>query len=166
MYDTYLSTPGNSAKLGAVHSNIQTAQSSLSLVAGWERIYNALVSTPLSQHSNSLCQCTLTLVSSLSCSCCSWQCSVDVERTECCCSSSMVIEQSATIPPSLNVTRVLTASSCSQCVGVSCLTASQPASFLQNCSQCVSTLTVVTFNVCSSNIQYILHMFTNEGWDR
>ena len=32
--------------------------------------------------------------------------------------------------------RVLTASSCSQCVRVSCLT----ASFSQNCSQCVGTL--------------------------
>ena len=26
MYDTYMSTPGNTAKLGAIHSNIQTAQ--------------------------------------------------------------------------------------------------------------------------------------------
>ena len=26
MYDTYMSTPGNTAKLGATHSNIQTAQ--------------------------------------------------------------------------------------------------------------------------------------------
>ena len=32
MYDTYMSTPGNTAKLGATHSNIQTAQSSPSLV--------------------------------------------------------------------------------------------------------------------------------------
>ena len=31
MYDTYMSTPGNTAKLGATHSNIQTAQSSPSL---------------------------------------------------------------------------------------------------------------------------------------
>ena len=32
MYDTYMSIPGNTAKLGAIHSNIQTEQSSLSLV--------------------------------------------------------------------------------------------------------------------------------------
>ena len=32
MYDTYMSTPGNTAKLEATHSNIQTAQSSPSLV--------------------------------------------------------------------------------------------------------------------------------------
>ena len=32
MYDTYMSTPGNTAKLKAIHSNIQTAQSSPSLV--------------------------------------------------------------------------------------------------------------------------------------
>ena len=32
MYDTYMSTPGNTAKLGATHSNIQTAQSNPSLV--------------------------------------------------------------------------------------------------------------------------------------
>ena len=32
MYDTYMSTPGNTAKLGAIYSNIQTEQSSLSLV--------------------------------------------------------------------------------------------------------------------------------------
>ena len=32
MYDTHMSTPGNTAKLGTAHSNIQTAQSSLSLV--------------------------------------------------------------------------------------------------------------------------------------
>ena len=47
-------TPGNKAKPRAIHSNIQTVQSSP--VPGWERTYNALVSTPLSQHSNSLCQ--------------------------------------------------------------------------------------------------------------
>ena len=34
-------------------------------------------------------------------------------------------EQSSTLPPSLNVTRVLTASSCSQCVVVSCLPATR-----------------------------------------
>ena len=32
MYDTYMTTPGNTAKLGAIHSNIQPAQSSPSLV--------------------------------------------------------------------------------------------------------------------------------------
>ena len=53
MYDTYMSTPGNTSKLGAIHSNIQTAQSSPSLV-GSEPI--ALVSTLLSQHTIPLCQ--------------------------------------------------------------------------------------------------------------
>ena len=32
MYDTYMSTPGNTAKPRAIHSNIQTAQSGPSLV--------------------------------------------------------------------------------------------------------------------------------------
>ena len=32
MYDTYMSTPYNTAKLGATHSNIQTAQRGLSLI--------------------------------------------------------------------------------------------------------------------------------------
>ena len=32
MYDTYMSTPGNTAKLRAIHSNIQKAQSCQSLV--------------------------------------------------------------------------------------------------------------------------------------
>ena len=32
MHDTYMSTPGNTAKLGATHSNIQTAQRGPSLV--------------------------------------------------------------------------------------------------------------------------------------
>ena len=32
MYDTHMSTPGNTAKLGAAHSNIQTAQRGTSLV--------------------------------------------------------------------------------------------------------------------------------------
>ena len=50
LYDTYMSTPGNTAKIGATHSSIQTAQSSPSLV-GSEPTINALVSTPLSQHS-------------------------------------------------------------------------------------------------------------------
>ena len=31
MYDTHMSTPGNTAKLGATHSNIQTAQRGTSL---------------------------------------------------------------------------------------------------------------------------------------
>ena len=50
MYDTYMSTPGNTAKLGATHSNILTAQRARS-VPGWKWTYNALVSIPLSQHS-------------------------------------------------------------------------------------------------------------------
>ena len=53
IYDTYTSTPGNTAKPTAIQSNIQTAQSNPSLV---ERTYIALVRTPLSQHSNTLCQ--------------------------------------------------------------------------------------------------------------
>ena len=32
MYDTHMSTPGNTAKLGTAHINIQTAQSNPSLV--------------------------------------------------------------------------------------------------------------------------------------
>ena len=32
MYDTHMSTPGNTAKLGTAHSNIQTARSNPSLV--------------------------------------------------------------------------------------------------------------------------------------
>ena len=32
MYDTHMSTPGNTAKLGTAHSNIQTAQRGPSLV--------------------------------------------------------------------------------------------------------------------------------------
>ena len=32
MYDTYMSTPGNTAKLGTTHNNIQTAQRGPSLV--------------------------------------------------------------------------------------------------------------------------------------
>ena len=32
MYDTHMSTPGNTAKLGTAHSNIQAAQRGLSLV--------------------------------------------------------------------------------------------------------------------------------------
>ena len=41
MYDTYMSTPGNAAKLGVIRSNIETAKES---IPGWERTYNALVS--------------------------------------------------------------------------------------------------------------------------
>ena len=33
MHDTYMSTRGNAAKLGATHSNIQTAKES---IPGWE----------------------------------------------------------------------------------------------------------------------------------
>ena len=39
MYDTYMSTPGNTAKLGAIHSNIQTAQSNPSLVGGKPKMH-------------------------------------------------------------------------------------------------------------------------------
>ena len=49
-----MSAPGNAAKLGTAHSNIQTA-TKLS-VPGWERTYNALVSILLSQRISSLCQ--------------------------------------------------------------------------------------------------------------
>ena len=49
MYDTHMSTPGNTAKPRATHRNIQTAQRGPSLVG--TRTYNALVSTPLSQYS-------------------------------------------------------------------------------------------------------------------
>ena len=55
MYDTYMSTPGNTAKPRAIHSNIQTAQSSPSLVGSEPTMYY-IVSTPLSQHSNPLFQ--------------------------------------------------------------------------------------------------------------
>ena len=50
MYDTHMSTPGNTAKIQ------QHTDSTKKSVPGWERTYNALVSTPLSQHSNPLCQ--------------------------------------------------------------------------------------------------------------
>ena len=58
----YMSTPRNTAKLGATHSNIQTAQRGPSLVGSEPTM--ALVSTPLSQHSNPLCQpgCTLGVI--------------------------------------------------------------------------------------------------------
>ena len=42
--NTYMSTPGNPAKLGAIHINIQTAQSNPFLV-GSEPTMHALVST-------------------------------------------------------------------------------------------------------------------------
>ena len=51
-----MSTPGNAVKLVATHNNIQTAQSGPSLVGIEPRTYNALVSTPVSHQSNSLCQ--------------------------------------------------------------------------------------------------------------
>ena len=54
MYDTHMSTPGNTANLGTAHSNIQTAQRGPS--PGWNRTYNALVSILPRQHSNPLCQ--------------------------------------------------------------------------------------------------------------
>ena len=38
MYDTHMSTPGNTAKLGATDSTKR-------YVPGWEQTYNALVST-------------------------------------------------------------------------------------------------------------------------
>ena len=49
MYDSYMSTPGNTAKLGTAHSNIQTAQRGPSLVGSEP-------STPLSQNIIPLCQ--------------------------------------------------------------------------------------------------------------
>ena len=49
MYDTYMSTPGNTAKLGTAHSNIQTAQSNPSLVGNEPTMH--LVSILPSQHS-------------------------------------------------------------------------------------------------------------------
>ena len=54
MYDTYMSTPGNTAKLGTAHSNIQTAQSNPSVVGSEPTIINALVNTPLSELINLL----------------------------------------------------------------------------------------------------------------
>ena len=56
MYDTYMSTSGNTAKLGTAHSNIQTAQSNPSLVGSKPTVtYNALACILPSQHSNPLC---------------------------------------------------------------------------------------------------------------
>ena len=54
-YDTHMSTPGNTAKPLKSHTQ-QHTDSTKKSVPGWERTYNALVSTPLSQHSNTLCQ--------------------------------------------------------------------------------------------------------------
>ena len=51
MYDTHMSTLGNTAKLETAHSNIQSAQSNPS-----QRTYNALVCIPPSQHFKTLCQ--------------------------------------------------------------------------------------------------------------
>ena len=56
-----MTTPGNTAKLGATHSNIQTAQRGPSLY-GWERTYYAFVSTPLSQRISTLCQPGITQI--------------------------------------------------------------------------------------------------------
>ena len=39
MYDKYMSTPGNTAKEGAIHSNIQTAQSNPSLVGSKPKMH-------------------------------------------------------------------------------------------------------------------------------
>ena len=50
MYDTYMSTPGNSAKLGATRTQ-QLTDSTKRSILGWERTYNALVSILMSQHS-------------------------------------------------------------------------------------------------------------------
>ena len=44
MHDTYMSTPGNTAKPRAVRTQQQT-YSTKNSVPGWERTYNALVST-------------------------------------------------------------------------------------------------------------------------
>ena len=52
MHDTHMSTPGKRAKLRAFHSNIQTAQSSPSLVGSEP----TSVSTQLSQHTIPLFQ--------------------------------------------------------------------------------------------------------------
>ena len=41
MYDTYMSTPGNTAKLGTAHSNIQTAQRGPSLVGSEPTMHSA-----------------------------------------------------------------------------------------------------------------------------
>ena len=45
MYDTYMSTPGNTAKLGAIHSNIQTAQRGPSLVGSEPTMHYSLHTT-------------------------------------------------------------------------------------------------------------------------
>ena len=52
MYEEYMSTPGNTEKLGAAHNNIQTAQRGPSLVGSEP----TLVSILLSQRINPLCQ--------------------------------------------------------------------------------------------------------------
>ena len=43
MYDTYMSTPGNTAKLRAIHSNKHTAQSSPSLVESEPTMHNLIM---------------------------------------------------------------------------------------------------------------------------
>ena len=50
MYDAYMSTPGNTVKLGAIGTQ-QHTDSTKRPVNGWERTYNVLGSTQLSQHS-------------------------------------------------------------------------------------------------------------------
>ena len=44
MYDTYMSTPGNTAKIGATHSNIQREQGSSSLVGSEPTMQGILLS--------------------------------------------------------------------------------------------------------------------------
>ena len=53
--NAHMSTPGNTTKPGTAHSNIQTAQSSPSLV-GSEPTMHYLDSTQLSQRISTLCQ--------------------------------------------------------------------------------------------------------------
>ena len=58
IYDTYMSTPGNTAKLGATHSNIQTAQRCPSwLGANLQYISQYTTESAL----NPLCQLGITL---------------------------------------------------------------------------------------------------------
>ena len=83
----------------------------------------------------------------------------DVERRSCCCSSSMDIEQSATLPPSLNVIRVLTALSVWGSPA-SCLT----AIFSQNCSQCVGTLIIQKIILSFNEIQQFMCRDMNENF--
>ena len=50
----YMSTLGNTAKLGSTHT--ETYRQHKVVRPWWERTYNVLVSTPLSQRINPLCQ--------------------------------------------------------------------------------------------------------------